>query len=215
MIRQFYIYVIFRPDGAPCYIGKGSGKRWRKTGRRTHNPHLARIIAKAGGELPVVKIRDGLTEPEAFETERAFIAAIGRQANGGPLVNLTDGGEGATGKVMSEAAKDAIRAAQKGRPKSDEHRAAMRGPRGPMSQENRSAISARQIGKKHGPEWSAAIGRGLRESPNNDARRKAIGDAQRGIPKGPCTESRRLAAKAGMLAYHQNRRAASALAQEL
>ena len=94
---DFYVYVLFRPTGIPCYVGKGRGNRWlehEQRGPRHHNKHLARIIAKAGGQLPKVKIRENLTDAEACAIEIEFIKAIGREANGGPLVNLTDGGEG-------------------------------------------------------------------------------------------------------------------------
>lgn len=95
--RRFYVYVIFRPDGTPCYVGKGSASRWRMHDRWTCNPHLRSIFKNAGGDLPVVKIREGMTDAEALTTEIALIAAIGRKAHGGPLVNLTDGGDGASG----------------------------------------------------------------------------------------------------------------------
>lgn len=112
MVRSdFYVYVIFRPNGQPCYIGKGKGRRWRAHFRKCLNPHLAAIIKQAGGDLPVVVIRDNLTEPEAFEIERAFIAAIGRKANDGPLVNMTDGGDGPHGHVQSPEARQKKREA--------------------------------------------------------------------------------------------------------
>lgn len=107
--RVFYVYVLFRPwDGSPCYIGKGKGKRWREhaiSGAKHKNRHLANIFKKSGGKLPAVKIREGLTELEAFEAECALIAALGRQIDGGPLVNLTDGGEGVVGMAHSEETK--------------------------------------------------------------------------------------------------------------
>lgn len=105
--RDFYVYIWFRPwDGSPCNVGKGRGKRYREWWRPS-NPRLVAIIRKAGGSLPSVIIRDGLTEAEAFETERALIAAIGRKENGGPLANLTDGGEGVSGHLHSEETKKA------------------------------------------------------------------------------------------------------------
>jgi uncharacterized protein YaiI (UPF0178 family) len=94
MLCRFYVYILFRLDGRPCYVGKGKGNRWQDHDRYASNIHLRRIIAKSGGPLPGVIVRDGLTEDEAYATEIAFIAAIGREANGGPLVNMTDGGEG-------------------------------------------------------------------------------------------------------------------------
>lgn len=107
--RNFYVYILFRPwDGSPCYAGKGKGDRWlrhEKDGEKHCNLHLSNILKKAarlGMEIPKIKVRDGLTESEALKTEIAFIAAIGRKKNGGPLVNLTDGGDGVSGYVPSE-----------------------------------------------------------------------------------------------------------------
>ena len=100
--NAFYVYVHFRPwNGTPCYVGKGKGRRWlvhESYGADHYNEHLARIFAKAGGRLPKIKVRENLTETEALATEVALIAAIGRGKNG-PLVNMTDGGEGVTGFV--------------------------------------------------------------------------------------------------------------------
>jgi hypothetical protein len=99
--REFYVYVIFRPDGRPCYVGKGKGGRWEVHFRNARNKHLSNIISKAGGNVPVVKVREHLTNEEAIATEIAWIAALGRKKDGGPLVNLTDGGEGTTGLFVS------------------------------------------------------------------------------------------------------------------
>ncbi len=105
--RVFYVYVLFRPNGTPCYVGKGKDDRWLRM-RRRHNKHLSGIIKAAGGEIPSVKVRDGLSEHEAFDIEIALIAAIGREANGGPLVNLTDGGVWFDG--LSSSARAQLRA---------------------------------------------------------------------------------------------------------
>jgi hypothetical protein len=100
--KGFYVYVYFRPwDGSPCYVGKGQKSRWRSHLRQCHNKHLAAIIKKANGDLPVVIIRSGLTEEEAHSIEMAFIQAIGRVVDGGPLANLTIGGDGVAGRIMS------------------------------------------------------------------------------------------------------------------
>lgn len=94
--RIFYVYVIFRLDGTPCYVGKGKGGRWRQHIKQSSNIHLARIYAKANGDLPIIKVRENLTNAQAIETEVALIAIIGR-GKSGSLVNMTDGGDGATG----------------------------------------------------------------------------------------------------------------------
>lgn len=103
--RIFYVYVIFRPCGTPCYVGKGKGGRWKDHITNARNPHLRNIYARANGDLPIVKVREHLTEMEAFEAEKELIKALGRKANGGPLVNFTDGGDGVTGLVHSDATK--------------------------------------------------------------------------------------------------------------
>jgi hypothetical protein len=105
MRSDFYVYVYFRPDtGLPCYVGKGRGPRWiAHNKQRSPNPHLRNIINKYG-EIPCVKTHQGLTEAQAFEIEIALIAAIGRGKKG-PLVNLTDGGEGSSGYVPSDSSR--------------------------------------------------------------------------------------------------------------
>ena len=123
--NQFYVYVIFRPNGIPCYVGKGRGTRWlqhEKLGKRHHNKHLANIIANAGGDVPKVKIRQNLTNEQACEIEIALIRVIGRECHGGPLVNLTDGGEGAPGikRVVSAETKEKLRISHLGKKQSAE-----------------------------------------------------------------------------------------------
>ncbi len=115
--RIFYVYVVFRLSGIPCYIGKGCKGRWQRHFRKSHNPHLANIIKAAGGELPVVIVRANLTAQEAFETEIALIAIIGRGCNG-PLVNETDGGDGPLGHRQTAEHKAKIAAANRGRKRS-------------------------------------------------------------------------------------------------
>lgn len=107
---MFYVYIIFRLNGIPCYVGKSCRKhRWLYHAKKSHNPHLQNIINKSGGELPVIKTREGLPDSEACETEKALIAAIGRNINGGPLVNMTDGGDGLAGHRKSEETKAKLR----------------------------------------------------------------------------------------------------------
>jgi hypothetical protein len=77
----------------------------------------ANIIRKAireGFEIPKVFLRTDLTETDAFYFERLFIRVIGRGKNG-PLVNLTDGGEGITGLFWTDEHRANISRANKGR----------------------------------------------------------------------------------------------------
>lgn len=139
----FYVYVLFDLEGAPRYVGKGKGRRWlRHEGRARHqNRRLRAIIADArskGLELPKVKIGEGLSEEEAFFLERKLIQVLGRQhLCAGPLVNLTDGGDGESGRVISEDQREKLRIANAGKTLSEEHKL---------------KISAALRGKKYSPE---------------------------------------------------------------
>lgn len=118
-LRIFYVYIIFRLNGIPCYVGKGKGNRWKYHESHTikNNSHFRSIVLqakKANKELPKIKLRENLTEDEAFALEIIFIKAIGREKHGGPLVNLTDGGEGPVGLVLSEKSRKQISAGKIG-----------------------------------------------------------------------------------------------------
>jgi hypothetical protein len=169
MRRIFYIYVVFRKSGVPCYIGKGKGNRWKNHLSKSHNRHLRRIVAKEGN-IPIVVIRSGLTETEAFEIEIALIKAIGRQIHGGPLVNQTDGGEGVSGFKMPPSALKKLSARMTGKKvrlgykTSDETKAKQRSLKldVPLTPEHRKALSdsAPYRGLKRPPEVGAAVSAG-------------------------------------------------------
>ena len=101
-MTDFYIYVYFRADGTPYYVGKGKGGRayWkRKKGvKPPQNKDLLKILI------------NNLTEDDAWEWERDLISLLGRKDLGtGCLRNKTEGGEGACGAVRSEEFKDNMR----------------------------------------------------------------------------------------------------------
>lgn len=120
---RFYVYILYRhDDGIPCYVGKGKGERFKghfKYGRH-YNHMLRALIERAGGILPHAIIQFGLTETEAFDLEVQLIGEIGRRAHGGPLVNMTDGGDGCSGARHSEEWKASMSARNMGRKASDE-----------------------------------------------------------------------------------------------
>lgn len=116
----YYVYVIFHKNGHPVYVGKGKGRRAEHHAKFSHSRHLKNLYKKYG-DLPLVKIRENLSEKEACETEIAFISAIGRRDLGtGPLVNLSNGGEGLSGHIKSKETREKISKAHKGRVKSPE-----------------------------------------------------------------------------------------------
>lgn len=117
--REFYVYILYRPDKRPCYVGKGKGDRWKRhqwrAKRKLANPHLENILRSAGGTLPMEKAATNLTEAESFEFERFLIREIGREITGGPLVNLTDGGEGPSGFKFPRHIVERISAQKRGK----------------------------------------------------------------------------------------------------
>jgi hypothetical protein len=150
--RIYYNYVYFTLDGIPRWVGKGKNKRYKAHERNSHNLILANLMRKAGGDLPVVVIREGLTEAEAFETEVALIAAIGRADLGlGPLVNHDNGGRGAT--YLSPEVREARAAKLRGRkhpPRTQEARDRMSISakiRPPITEETRRRHSEAQRGR--------------------------------------------------------------------
>lgn len=170
MIRVFYVYIFFRPwDGSPCYVGKGRGKRWCYF-RGRKNPELSKIISEAGGELPSVKIRDGLTADEALSIEAAFIEAIGRAPNG-PLVNLTAGGQAGTSGFRFKNSDETRR----------KKSIAATGRNFPP--EVREKIRAKATGRVLSAETRAKMSAAGRGRPKSESHRQKIGTAQRGVPK--------------------------------
>jgi hypothetical protein len=181
-LSDFYVYVFFRPwDGSPCYVGKGRRHRWlehERLGADHYNPHFANVLKKAGGKLPKVKAREGLTEEAALEVEVALIAAIGRQQNGGPLVNLTDGGDGTSGWRHSPEAKARIAEALTVREITDETREKLR------------IAATGKTGTKHSDEFKAKISRVHKGRVKSDAEREAIRRAKIGHVVSPETRAK-------------------------
>lgn len=170
---NFYVYLMFRLDGRPCYVGKGKGARWRHHGKYGRNRHLLNIIKQAraqGQELHRVKVRENMSEAEAFMLEKELIAFYGREdIDTGILVNLTDGGDGPAGYKMPpelRAHHSAIKRGLKQTPESNAKRsAALKGRR--MPAEQRAKLSASQRGKKKlFGWWSTEDGRAKQRANN-------------------------------------------------
>lgn len=93
------VYVHRRADdGRIFYVGKGS-RNDRASFFSKRNPYWKAVAAKHGVVVEIVAYFE--TDMLACEFERELIAWYGRSK----LTNLTDGGEGSVGVVMSEAAK--------------------------------------------------------------------------------------------------------------
>lgn len=134
---KFYTYVHRKAStGDVFYVGKGSGKRFAATQGRSS--YWRSIVAKHGITIEVVAYF--FDEAAAFDHERLLIAEY--RSGGIKLCNLTDGGDGASGNVMSEDARQKISAARLGI------------KRGPDSEETRRKKSESAKGR---PMSAAAI----------------------------------------------------------
>jgi hypothetical protein len=103
---SFVVYRHIRLDTEEVfYIGIGNEKRpYDKKGR---NEIWNRVVDKAGYRVEI--IHSGLTWEECIEKEIVLIKFYGRKDKGeGPLVNLTDGGEGNVGFIYPEESKAKI-----------------------------------------------------------------------------------------------------------
>lgn len=100
--QNYYVYTHSRPNGSIFYVGKGNEKRIKDVSRN-HNQYHTNIVKKYGKENIIIKTMLCRSEQHAFDLEVKMIAAL---RNGGvKLINMTDGGDGASGYVFSKEQK--------------------------------------------------------------------------------------------------------------
>jgi len=99
-VKGYYTYGEYSFEYEPFYVGKGKGDRCKRhlTEKRTNKCNIEKILKikeiKKKDLIPIIiKIKENITNNEALDLEIDMISKIGRQINGGPLVNLTNGGE--------------------------------------------------------------------------------------------------------------------------
>jgi hypothetical protein len=168
-----YVYRHIRLDkNEPFYIGIGSDEEYKRANTNTRrNKHWINI-SKFGYEVDI--LFDGLTWDEACVKEKEFISLYGRKdKNKGSLCNLTDGGDGSVGVIVSEYGRKQrsefmksrinkpiteetrlkLSLAHKGKSLSAEHKSnisiANKGKTKPiMTNEHRKKLSLVNVGKK-------------------------------------------------------------------
>lgn len=122
---MFYVYQLRVENNAlPFYVGKGHKSRAFEHTRPSSlqydsNTHKVNIIRKAQRENKNILIEfldTNLSESEAFRYEMYYISAYGRCDKGlGQLSNMTDGGDGTSGIIISEEHKKRISVANSGK----------------------------------------------------------------------------------------------------
>ena len=125
--NDFYVYHLIDPrNKIAFYVGKGRGRRlymheWYVKNRKipNNNRHLYNKINKilnTKGYIIYKKVLTNLSHKLSCKKETTDIKRIGRYDLGlGPLCNLTNGGEGCYGRIISEKTKGLISAAQIGK----------------------------------------------------------------------------------------------------
>jgi len=176
MNEYFYIYLYLDPRKPgkycyeqctylyePIYVGKGMNGRcfdhlkYLKNKKRSYFKYKLQAILNEGLTLQnyILILRSHLAETEAFMLEKGLINEIGRQdLNLGPLTNLTDGGEGASGAIRTKETKRKLSDAKKGEKNPRFGKPSLNsgkpGPNKgrPLSEEHRLKISKGNTGKK-------------------------------------------------------------------
>jgi hypothetical protein len=123
MTEEYYTYIYYDPsrNNEPIYIGKGKEVRaWSHMKGKKKHPFIQRLqFMKRENIDPVIGMYAGLDEEFAHLLEMELIAKFGRKDLGkGPLLNLTDGGEGNSGRIIihSPETKEKMRLAKIGIP---------------------------------------------------------------------------------------------------
>lgn len=154
---DLYVYAYLRakdsdhgPQGSPYYIGKG---RLRRRFDRKHT-----VPPPKDPNRNVILAQD-MTDPDAMQAEMLLIFLYGRLDRGtGILCNLSDGGEGPTGRIVSAENRLAVGNANRTRV---------------LTEEDHRHISQSHLGRKHTPEAKEKIrqaNKGLPRSPERIAK---------------------------------------------
>ena len=194
-MNNFYVYQYLREDRTPYYIGKGKNKRAyvnNRTIKKPIDPNRIQII------------KDQLTEIDAFQLEIELIARYGRKDLGtGILRNLTNGGEGVSGRINSQESIEKRVKANTGKKRTPAQRERMRLAQlnrkektleeklaisqkisnslkgkntGPKSDEHKQKLSDYFTGKSTGPRTEET--KQKMRKPKSEAHKKAISDAR-------------------------------------
>jgi len=116
-----YVYKHVRPDNNQVfYIGIGSDEQ-RIDSNKSRNKFWINIVKKHGIKREIIE--DNLSWSDAMIREQYWIKFYGRKNNNtGILCNMTDGGEGSYGRVLSEESKKKISESHKGKTMTNEQK---------------------------------------------------------------------------------------------
>ena len=161
-IEMYYTYAYLREDGTPFYIGKGKDGRINKQGNRKFKlpPTDRRIFLK-----------QNLTEEEALRHEAYIIHVIGKEN----LINQTTGGQGTSGRVLSQGEREHLREVNTGKVMSPETKEKISISRKGKSQvggvkkhspETREKMRLAHLGRKHTKETKEKMSKLAKDNNN-------------------------------------------------
>lgn len=163
---KYYIYKHIRLDSnKPFYIGIGTKpNNFLSTKREycraydcyTRSTFWNRVVNKYGYKIEILLESDDYNFIK--EKEKEFVSIYGRINNKtGILINLTDGGEGSVGRILSNNTKEKIRSKSIGRKVSLETKLKMsesrKGRSVVISENHRKSISLKNKGRIIDGEW--------------------------------------------------------------
>jgi hypothetical protein len=204
--NRFYVYILRRPDkvdpfdeskGCPFYVGKGCKKRaddHRREARRliesdSQHPYKIYIIHylwRKGLKYKTEIAHKNLLEKDAIKLEIELIAFYGRKDNGtGILSNMTNGGDGVSGWIMTEERKAIQSKNSKGRKHTDESKRKIseshkKLPFRPLDEEHKKKIGKAMKGRVLTDEWKEKIRQSNSGKKRSEETKKRISKSQIG-----------------------------------
>lgn len=171
---RFYTYAYLREDKTPYYIGKGTKYRiYEKRGRPCSKPK---------DKTRIIFLKQDLTEEEAFKHEIYMIAVFGRKDLGtGILHNRTDGGDGTSGRKLTDETKKKISASNKGKIRSSGFKGKKHSIESKIAMSNSKRGSVGTFtGKTHSEETKQKISKAFKGRTLSEEHKRKVGDAFRG-----------------------------------
>lgn len=177
--KKFYVYAWYRIRnsdngiaGSPFYIGKGNGDR---AFNKDHT--IKRPIDKSR----IVILAENMNEPDSLQLEMLLIYFYGRIDRGnGCLRNRTDGGQGVSGRILSEETKRKISASNSNPSVETRKRMSKINKGRKFSKEFKQKARNRQLGKKLSEEVKTRISISLQNHLVTDNTKNKISIAHTG-----------------------------------